>query len=198
MITRLNRKESSQKFRKRSINEKCVSVLILITLAALSAPAQETPKVELFGGYSYLHLDGALSQKIGFRFPTGGSANGWNASISGNVNRWLGLVADFTGHYGVYPLGFNRHSLLFGLKLSLRHERFTPFAQVLFGAAHDDLGYKSDTAFAFTAGGGVDLRLSKRLAARLIQVEYARATSFALAENNVRISAGLVLRFGKR
>lgn len=178
--------------------KKFISVLSLILLAALTASAQDTPKAELFAGYSYLHLDGGVSKTLGFLFPRGGSANGWNVSISGNVNRWFGVVADFSGHSGVYPLRFNRHSFLFGPKLSIRYERFTPFAQALFGVAHDDDIFKIDTAFALTAGGGVDLSVSKRFAARLIQVEYARSTSFAVAENNVRISAGLVLRFGKR
>jgi hypothetical protein len=199
MITRVLRKKIVSEIQNEAYSmKKLVSGLILITLAALTASAQETPKGELFVGYSYLHLDGALSQKLGFLFPRGGSANGWNASIGGNVNRWFGLVADFSGHYGVYPLRFNRHSFLFGPKLSLRHERFTPFAQALFGAAHDQDTFNSATAFALTAGGGVDLSMSKRFAARLIQIEYARATSYGLAENNVSISAGLVLRLGKK
>ena len=56
----------------------------LILAACLSAGAQETqgsretPKAELFGGYSY----------------AGSDTHGWNGSIAGNVNRWLALVAD--------------------------------------------------------------------------------------------------------
>jgi hypothetical protein len=66
-----------------------LSVFVLTALAPLTASAQETPKAELFIGYSYLHLDDGMSKKLGFLFPTGGSANGWNVSIDGNVNRWL-------------------------------------------------------------------------------------------------------------
>lgn len=94
----------------------------------------------------------------------------------------------FSGHYGVYPLRFNRHSFLFGPKISSRHEKFTPFAQALFGGAHDEDPNNSVTAFAWTTGGGVDLSVSKHFAARLIQIEYARATSRRLAESNVSIS----------
>ena len=183
---------------------KLLSFLVLIALAPLTASAQETPRAELFIGYSYLHLDDGMSKKLGFLFPTGGSANGWNVSIDGNVNRWLGLVADFSGHYGaIRSIDFNRHSFLFGPRISYRDEKFTPFAQVLFGSAHDVVhlaGLASSTAtdFAWAAGGGVDLNVSRRVAARLIQIEYAGANSRGLTENNVRISAGLVLRFGKR
>jgi opacity protein-like surface antigen len=178
---------------------KLLSVFVLIALAPLTASAQETPRAELFIGYSYLHLDDGVSKKLGFLFPTGGSANGWNVSIDGNVNRWLGLVADFSGHYGaIRSIDFNRHSFLFGPRVSYRHKKFTPFAQILFGGAHDEDPNNSVTAFAWTTGGGVDVSVSKHFSVRLMQIEYARATSRGLTENNVRISAGLVLRFGKK
>lgn len=173
-----------------------ISTLILVATSALTASAQDTPKAELFAGYSYLHTDDGASEKIGFRFPRAGNANGWNVSIGANVTSSFAVVADFSGHYLLPPIRFDRHSFLLGPKYSLRHERFTAFTQALFGASLDRYPLHTETAFALTAGGGIDLNMSKRFAARLIQLEYARATSSGISENNVRISAGVVFRIG--
>jgi len=63
-----------------------VIVCALLSLP-LTAVAQETPKVELFGGYSYFHNEG------------GRETHGWTGSVAVNLNRWFGLVADVSGHY---------------------------------------------------------------------------------------------------
>src|SRR5262245_37083094 len=56
----------------------------LILLVSTAGMAQDVPKVEVFGGYSW----------------AGGNFHGWNTSVTGNINNWFGLVADFSGHYG--------------------------------------------------------------------------------------------------
>jgi hypothetical protein len=55
--------------------------------------AQDTPRFELFGGYSYLRL----SKDSGFE-STG--LNGWNVSGRFNFTLRIGFVADFRGDYG--------------------------------------------------------------------------------------------------
>jgi outer membrane protein OmpA-like peptidoglycan-associated protein/opacity protein-like surface antigen len=110
-------------------------------------------------------------------------------------------------------------SFLFGPRLSFRsHSRLTPFLQVLVGAAHaTDVTLKgcpvpiyacmplpSETSFALTAGGGLDYRVSHRFALRLIQAEYlltrfedpTSPTHDNAFQNNIRLSAGIVFRFG--
>jgi len=113
----------------------------------------------------------------------------------------------------------NAFSFMFGPRLSFRdHGRFTPFLQVLGGAVHaDDATLDNCTApiyactpllkqtvFSMTAGGGLDYRLNHRLALRLFQLEYLLTrfqdpTSVTGAngwQSNMRLSAGLVFRFG--
>ena len=182
-----------------------------------------TPRVELFVGYSYLR---------GVPEPTAGNRlawlNGGSTSIAYNFNRYLGLVGDFGGFndtrlllQGATPdVVVSSSGTVFtymaGPRLSFRsHERFTPFAQALFGVAHaSPVNYSSgctgvgctplpsETKFAMTAGGGIDFRLTRHIAIRPIQAEYLmtsfenRTTGQDAHQNDMRLSAGLVFRFG--
>ncbi len=167
-------------------------VVMGILILTCSASAQQAPKVEVSAGYSFLRLGG-----------TGGeSQNGGNISIAGNVNRWFGVVGDF-GAYHSAPFGvsFNTFTFMFGPRVSLRAGRVTPFVQTLFGGAHLNAsvnGFSAGTTpFALSAGGGVDLRLSRHLALRP-QVDYIALRSSGQTTNAGRASIGLVFRFGER
>jgi hypothetical protein len=75
-------------------------ILLTIFLAALApdaasmAGAQETPKCEVFGGYSWVRTNIVVS---GTPF----NMNGGSASVAYNLSSWFGLVADF----GIYEQG---------------------------------------------------------------------------------------------
>src|SRR6478672_10309600 len=75
------------------------AVLAVLFALGLSAWTEDAPKAEIFTGYSFMSAafpanpDPAAG---GFR----GSLNGWNGSAAFNVNRSLGVVADFGGYYG--------------------------------------------------------------------------------------------------
>src|SRR5690349_19135072 len=100
---------------------------------ASSDTSSTTPAAELFGGYSYIRFNvKRLTDRENFNL------HGGTASIAGNVNRWFGLVADFGGYKVIkLPPGTsaNGFTFLFGPKFSHRGDRWTPFAQFLFGAA---------------------------------------------------------------
>ena len=131
------------------------SVTSLVLVASLSAMAQEYPRAEVFGGYSFFHADGSSF----FRLGGGENLNGWNASVCGNLNSWFGLAADFSGYYDssssttqitvpVFPplppfstfsstakTHTNNFTFLLGPRFSYRkNKRITPFAHILFGA----------------------------------------------------------------
>jgi opacity protein-like surface antigen len=176
---------------------KAVFVITLLMLLQLQAVAQDTPKAELFGGYSY----------------AGGNFHGWNASITGNVNKWFGVVADFSGHYGgsIDEDGFDErqrvHSYLFGARIAVRKKkRATPFVHALFGASTlktelTGFGQRfvfSDTGFSLVLGGGLDIKVNDRVAIRAFQLDYLRARFFGETENRGRLAFGIVLRFGKK
>lgn len=65
----------------------------VIALFGLSrtASAQDAPKVEVFGGFSYANAS-LVSGRA--------NVNGWQASAAFNLNRWFGAAADFSGLYG--------------------------------------------------------------------------------------------------
>jgi outer membrane protein OmpA-like peptidoglycan-associated protein len=182
-----------------------------------------TPKVELFFGYSYLRAVPAPADGNRLMWMNGGST-----SIAFNLNRHLGLVADFGAYTnsqvrftGAYTSTVNVNnanvaalSYLFGPRLSFRmHDRVTPFVQVLFGGVHANEVVLSNctfsctllpaqSSFGLTAGGGLDVRVHHHIAIRIIQAEYmmTRFTSYTTGEtatqNDMRLSAGLVFRFG--
>jgi outer membrane immunogenic protein len=88
------------------------------------------------------------------------------------------------------------------------HSPLKPFGQVLIGAAHasgtlvegsNPASANAGAAFAANLGGGLDLRMSHHFSIRLAEADYL-LTTFDNAsndhQNNLRISAGIVLRFG--
>jgi hypothetical protein len=75
----------------------------------------------------------------------------------------------------------------------------------LFGKARDRLRQPGTTQLepshlgkAVAFGGGVDLPLKGRFSVRPIQADYLITSEFGSTQHNLRLSTGLVYRFGKR
>ena len=178
-------------------------VLLLLIGFAMPAKGQDvTPRFETYVGYDYMR-ENATNDIT--HVPPSQSVNGNGASgqLEFNATPWLGVVGDLGG-YAVARNGFattHQISYLFGPRISFRGGRVTPFAQVLLGAvwASDAIVLGSKTAFGTTAGGGIDVTLSRHFAVRPLQAEYF-LTKFPDGannrQNNFRYSAGIVFRFG--
>jgi len=180
-----------------------VSLLAVLSLFGATAHAQDTPKVDVFAGYSYLQANPGVSGVDSFHL------QGGSASAAYNFNNWLSGVADFGGYNNgnIHNSGASGTltTYLFGPRVSYRHlGRFTPFGQVLFGAAHANSSVfgttNSENSFATSVGGGVDYRLFHHLAIRPFQVDYLLTrfgvgTSGTQSQNNLRVSTGIVFRF---
>ena len=125
-------------------------LLGLLFFVSFTAHAQDlSDKVEVFGGYSFMHNDNRPD----------GNLNGWELSGQYKFTGWLGAVADFDGHYGGGTSVISQ--LLFGPQVSFP-ARVSPFAHVLVGGAHEHMnGVGSDTSFAAAVGGGIDAKLSR-------------------------------------
>ena len=164
-----------------------LSLLSTVASASQLVAQSETPRYEIFGGYSYSRLaTSSVSQGGGTTF------NGWNASVDRNINRWLGVVADVSGHSssGSFSEGFflttsaNLLAYRFGPKFA-RRGRITPFGQALVGGVRlhregiDFPGQSGRPAEgttngpAITAGGGLDVRATDSFAVRVVQAEYS-------------------------
>lgn len=135
--------------------QRLLFLVVLSLFLNVASRAQEFPKAEVFGGYSYGNF-GPVNPGEGRT-----NKNGWNASLGVNLNRWFGLVSDFGGQYGSSNFAFSEffppiicpppgcpfatistndkyHNFLFGPQFSLRAKKLTPFAHVLFGGARFD------------------------------------------------------------
>jgi hypothetical protein len=167
--------------------------LALLGLFSVAAFAQETgsaPKAEIFGGYQYTRFDGGVN------------ANGWDTALTGNLNRWFGVAADFAGAYNTTNgVSFTDYTYTFGPVVSYRHNQaFTPFAHFLAGGVHSSASFSglsaSDNGFAMMFGGGVDVKATKRVAFRAIQFDWLSLHSNGVSDNNnMRISTGLLFRY---
>ena len=162
----------------------------LFLFLTVSALAQDYPKAEIFGGYSYLRSGGA-------------NFNGGSGSVAYNPNAVLGILGDFGVYHNGQVGSTNFVTYLFGPRLSYRKSgRITPYAQLVLGGAHESFSFAgisaSSNAFALSTGGGLDAGISPRFAVRLVQVEYLLTKNSGGHANQARISAGLVYRWRGR
>jgi len=178
---------------------------VFFLLAGLAA-AQIPTSGNVFFGYSYYSTDLSAIDRA--------NTNGWQASLEGKMFPFLGIVADFDGHYGsqnfpgtVCPVGVPpcipaslsanvaEHNVLFGPRFSVSVRKFRPFAEFEFGVGHVNANAAgSDTSFATAFGGGLDYRLMRIVAWRF-QGGYVQTRFFGSTQSNARLSTGIVLRF---
>jgi opacity protein-like surface antigen len=188
---------------------KLLFVLAMLLALPILASAQELPRSEIFGGYSYMRLD-ADNQ-------TDQDLNGFNLSYTYNFNSFLGATAEFSAFFGTTQVASglttttvdqDNYFYLFGPKFTFRgNERFTPFAHVLLGAVTQDVNSQvvtgvattNNTQFAMALGGGLDVSVTERISLRAIQADYVLTRLVANTnQNNIRASAGFVLKLGEQ
>ena len=126
---------------------------IIVACASIAAAQSDYKKFELFGGFSHNRVDTGIGnddpslrdiidEREGF--------NGFEVSATGNFTRYIGLKADFSGHFksktipfpGVPAANVNVDSRLFNflggvqVKDNSNEGTFKPFAHALAGVAH--------------------------------------------------------------
>ena len=186
--------------------------LVLLVLGLLSLPlmAQDNVRAEVFGGYQYQYLGGDL---------TGLNTNGWGASLTANINKHFGVGGDFGGVYKSisYTSGgttgsasAHLYTYTFGPVVAYDFGgRINPFAHAMFGGF--DIGGSgsgciggggcgsasaSTNGFAMKFGGGVDVKVAKAFAVRLVQFDWNYYRDQGVTEDkNVSIETGIVIRF---
>jgi hypothetical protein len=184
----------------------CRSCILCIVVSGL-AVAQDYPKAEVYGGYSYVNID---TNKLTSRQ----SANGWEVSGSGNFTKWLAVEADVSGYYktytanlqslglGIVDVKVTDYSYAAGPRINFR----PLFIHALVGGDHltgSALGFsKSQDGLAGAFGGGIEWSVSNHLAVRSsVDYVFTRHNIFggsSYTQNNVRVGAGLVYVFGGR
>ena len=180
---------------------KIFCLLGLVCLFSLSAAAQDSSRIDLFGGYSYVHTSPGIAL-------SSFNANGGVGSVAINLNSWGSLVGEVGGIHvskiNGTDVDANAETFLFGPKISFfRSSTFTPFAQVLAGFAHSDAAFNntanSFNGFALAPGVGLDWNVTHHVGLRLGQVDYLLTrlptSTNQVNWNNFRYSAGVVFRF---
>jgi hypothetical protein len=177
--------------------------LAMLLCAGGFASAQEPPRLEVFAGYSLEHISACgapgdtfltCSQFIETGQSSPSNFQGWDASITRNVFRFVGLTADFSGHYGTTSIrvdsaSVSRFSFMFGPTATIHRHAFSLFGHALFGATFNRFGIFSIandpesqetamvpnyTRFSWSLGGGVDANVSRHFAVRIGQFDYER------------------------
>ena len=181
---------------------------VRVAVSGGAAAGADTPAYEVAGAYTYMH-DNDRSEN----FPTG-----WAFAATGNVNSWIGVVAEVGGNYTVckncqrgpfatqtfrgQDLDIRIHTYLGGPRIASHAlSAVTPFAQVLFGGSHMSGGTEFDgalnTGFTYQPGGGVDVRVAPRIAIRL-EGDYRVIRTTGHNNKESRVLAGAVYGFGTR
>jgi len=180
---------------------------------ASTAAAQDRPSFEASGGWSLLH-----TTEVDETLPVG-----WYGDIAANVTNTIAIVGQVTGNYksinetttdfGVpvtLTADLKLHTFMGGVRFSARqHPRVVPFGQVLFGLARLSASVEagataggqtmtfneseSENELAIEAGGGVNIRLTERVGARL-GASYVRFGGDD-GGNAFRVGAGVVVPF---
>jgi len=172
-------------------------VLMVITALAVLVPAslwaQETPKAEVFGGFSVLRIseDGDSTTPVG-----------WQAAVSANLNERFAIVGDFGGAYkndATECPSCKIYSYLGGVRVNHRLEKATVFAHALYGGTRFSFSGASDNAFTMGYGGGVDINTSPKMAVRIIQFDWLPSKSEGeWTKNIIRLGFGVVFKSGSK
>jgi hypothetical protein len=182
-------------------------VLLFATISAGPLCAQEQASAfEAYAGYYYVRFN-VNANAPGIAYSAAYNGNGGGGQFEYNINHWLGAVGDVAGFVatssGNGAFAGAGLTYLFGPRVNFRRGKIAPFAQVLFGGIRTTDGIAQSTGtennFAMSAGGGLDLKLSKHVSVRPAQAEYFMTKipdGLNNRQNNFRFSAGVVFRFG--
>ena len=178
-----------------------MAVVVLLALFSCPVLAVDAPRAEVFGGFQYFRANSGLDVSGIDNF----NLNGWDASLTGYFNRFMGVTADFSGAYGSpevlgVPIHTKLHTFMFGPVIRLPNPtHIVPFMHALGGGAHlsaDAVGTSgAETDAAWAVGGGLDLDMGRLFSIRPAQVDYLQTRSGGTNQNNFRYSAGIVIKF---
>ena len=180
----------------------------VLLVCGVSAKAQSSyPKAEIFGGYSYLNVEGDDTIGVDRQH-----LQGVGFSLAGNLSKKIGITGDFSYNVknnievGPFAVDLNAFYFLFGPRFSWRGEKATVFGQALVGGVRSKTHLKGfgagrETDFAMGFGGGVDVRVNKTIAIRAFQADYLPTRVTDLLDDkkwshHFRAQAGVVLTLG--
>ena len=191
---------------------------LLLFAFAVCTPAF-SQQLKLFAGYSYLRPSLTYDQvsecpsacpSVPGSVTRHPNLNGYEFSATFKILPFVGIQADFSGHYGSSAGSSSGHvqTYLFGPELAFP-AKVSPFVHALVGVGHQAVGAgtassngvpvvilsSSENAFASALGAGIDLHIAPFLSFRAIQLDYLITRFHSGTHNQPRASTGIVLRF---
>ncbi|HEV2521200.1 MAG TPA: hypothetical protein VGT24_02365 [Candidatus Acidoferrales bacterium] len=193
---------------------KILLAAIIVFALAGSVSAQSLPKWELYGGYSEYLAGGGIPGQ--FELPS----NGVQVEFDRVVTRYFRVTAQFNAQFADHivnlaplpPGGKHVNSKellgLFGPEATYRAlKKFDIYGHYLIGVAYGRdnqdpvIPTATYTTWAYALGGGVDMKLGRRVSARLIGFDWI-TTHFPVnspeAQDNWRLTAGFMFHLGKK
>ncbi|MGA7234978.1 MAG: outer membrane beta-barrel protein [Bryobacteraceae bacterium] len=200
-----------------------------ILLSAVLAAAADVPRMETFLGYTYVRTNTATDVPA---FSSNGGSGQFAYNFNKWLGAVADIGAVHNGAIGNAIVDNTTTNFLFGPRVSLRFARVRPYFQVLWGGAYlaastqvditpvlpSPLGIlglpeipgqpitarlvTSQTAFAMTAGGGVDIKINKHVSFRPIGLDYYLTRFQNLRtqgdnnQNDIRYTTGFNFTFG--
>ncbi len=205
-------------------------LLLAVMLASATASFAQTldySNWEFYGGYAYERADNGasrLNRDATISSGTGAIArvnfasqkikyNGFSAEVVANVNRHLGIVANFGGEFnnnvryasglGIFDARLRRWHYFVGPRVNFRNDsRLIPFGEALFGVTRSEVRFRqnifasatTETAFSMALGGGLDIRAGKHIDLRAGQIDYVPTFFKNQRDDAFRISAGISIK----
>jgi opacity protein-like surface antigen len=182
-----------------------ILTIVFVVFSALAFPsATRAQNTEVFVGASFVRANPHFTRPD-FRFNHDTDQIGFDVAITGYFgDRPIGLTADIAGSWRSKDRADSSLlTIMAGPTVKVRGHRVEPFVHGLvgvgrFAAAGQQTSFrfdKSTTGWAYALGGGLDIKINRRLAIRPLQLEYL---STRILEKNVRYmraAAGIVISF---
>jgi hypothetical protein len=194
--------------------KRCCGLLGLLALSCLPAKAQDLTKYEFDAAYEYRSFNVPYTSRL--------SLDGWGATINWNWRPRISIIGDFTGTYRFQ--GSNGDTSLYSFAGGPRfypfhHPKLALYVQGLVGGAYLRTSFPaqngflassvSSVGFSFSAVGVSSTKIKRRISIRLIEGDYeqtrftsnytsSNTTTAVPHQNNYRISAGVIFRFGEK
>jgi hypothetical protein len=168
------------------------------------ANAQQMAALELYGGYDYTRFN--INANVSGQPPYQNfNGNGGGGQLEYNLYNWLGVLGDAGGYWATNATKAGAAiPYLFGPRANLRKGILTPFVQLLAGGVVTSSGIETigwQNHFAMTAGGGLDIKISRHFSIRPVQAEYFMTrlpNGLNNRQDNFRFSTGVSLLLGEK
>jgi hypothetical protein len=173
-----------------------LSLVAVLALGIFAGSASAQKKVDVYVGAQVVRVNPDIKVPK-FTFNSSTDSFGANGSVTVFVSKAVGVTGELAG---TTSSGSSVITGLGGLTLQAnRNGTVQPFVRGLVGGVRErtnnqqlsNILDKSDVGLAYTVGAGFDVKVSDKVAIRIIQVDYLHAQVLGDVQNNVRVGAGI-------